>query len=193
VRVALFGGTFDPIHDAHLIIAGQAADQFRLDRVLFVPAAHPPHKAGATYAPYLDRMRMAEIACAADPRFEVSRLEEDTARSYSIDTIEKMRARLSPEDELFFLIGADAFAEIRTWRRWQDVLRDVTFIVVSRPGSQYDIPAAAKVCRLDTLALPTSSSDIRRALRAGERPPGVPERVMQYILEHGLYRAHVPA
>ena len=96
-RLGVMGGTFDPIHDGHLALAREAAARFRLDRVLFVPAAHPPHKAGVTHASYADRVRMAELACQGDPRFEVSRIEEDTARSYSIDTIEKLRARLAPE------------------------------------------------------------------------------------------------
>ena len=190
MRIAIFGGTFDPIHNAHLTIARQAADQFRLDRVLFMPASHPPHKAGVTHAPYEDRVRMAELACAGDPRFEVSRLEQNTLRSYSIYTIEKLRA-MFPQDELFFIIGADAFAEIRTWHRWEEVTRAVTFIVVSRPGHCYEIPPGVRVERLDTLDLRISSSEIRRALASGECPYGnIPSRVLEYILERGLYRDH---
>ena len=138
MRLAIFGGTFDPIHKAHLAVARRAADRFQLDRVLFVPASHPPHKAGITHAPYDHRVRMAELACQGEARFEVSRLEEGGRRSYSIDTIEKLQARIGPADELFFIIGADAFAEIRTWRRWEDVARRVRFIVVSRPGHLYE-------------------------------------------------------
>ena len=193
MRLALFGGTFDPIHDAHLAIARAAAEQFRLDRVLLVPAAHPPHKAGVTDASYEDRVRMAELACAGDPRLEVSRLEEGTARSYSIDTIEKVRARMAPEDELFFVIGADAFAEIRTWLRWRAVVRAVEFLVISRPGHLYDAPPEARLSRLDTVEMRISSSEIRAELAAGRQPAGVPEPVLEYILRHGLYRAHILA
>lgn len=189
MRLAIFGGTFDPIHKAHLEIALRAADRFALDRVLFMPAASPPHKGGVTHAPYEDRVCMIELALGADARFEVSRLEEGTTRSYSIDTIEKLRARLSPADELFFIIGADAFAEIRTWRRWQDVERSVVFIVVSRPGSAYEAPAGSRVERVDQVELPVSSSEIRARLAAGEQVAAVPERVMEYIRERGLYRA----
>jgi len=178
-RLAIFGGTFDPIHNAHLAIAAEAADRFQLDRVLLVPAA--------TRAPYEDRVRMAELACQGRPRFEVSRLEEGTARSYSIETIEKVRAQMAPGDELFFLIGADAFAEIRTWHRWRDVARAVRFLVVSRPGHAYDAPAEVRFDRVDTLELPVSSSEIRRALAAGERPDAMPKGVLQYISERGLY------
>jgi len=190
MRIAIFGGTFDPIHHAHLAIARRAADAFRLDRVLFMPASHPPHKGGLTHAPYEDRVRMVELACAGDPRFEVSRLEQNTVRSYSIDSIEKLRARISPEDELFFIIGADAFGEIRTWYRWEEVTRAVCFIVVSRPGHRYEIPPGAQIERLDTLDFRISSSDIRRALASGKRPSAdVPAGVLQYIQERGLYGA----
>jgi len=162
--------------------------RFRLDRVLFVPASRPPHKSGVTHASYADRVRMVELACAGEPGFVVSRLEDGTA-SYSIDTITKIRDTLPDGDELFFLIGADAFAEIETWRRWRDVVRSVTFIVASRPGGTYRVPEGASVERLEGLELPYSSSAIRRELAAGRRPAEVPEIVLAYILEHGLYGA----
>ena len=188
MRIGLFGGTFDPIHEAHLVAARAAADRFGLDRVLFVPSAHPPHKAGVTHAPYEDRVRMAEIACAADPRFEVSRLEEGTERSYSIDTIVKLRETLAPGDELFFIIGADAFAEIQTWHRWREVVRSVRFVVVSRPEHRYEIPPGARVERLDDVALAISSSAVRSELAAGGAPTEIPECVREYIVSKQLYR-----
>ena len=188
MRLAIFGGTFDPIHRAHLAIAREATQRCRLDRVLLVPAANPPHKVEVTHAAYDDRVRMAELACQDQPQLEVSRLEEGTERSYSIDTIEKVRAALSPSDDLFFIIGADAFAEIRTWHRWQDVIAAVTFLVVSRPGVSYDAPGGVRFERLDHVDLAISSSEIRRRLAAGARPAEVPPPVLDYILEHALYR-----
>jgi nicotinate-nucleotide adenylyltransferase len=187
LRIAIFGGTFDPIHSAHLTVAREAADRFALDRVLFIPAAQPPHKSGATSAGYEDRYRMVELATKGDPRFVPSRLEEGARRSFSIDTIEKLRPTLAPGDELFFLIGADAFADIRTWRRWEDVIREVEFIVASRPGHAYEAPPGARVQRLETVALPVSSSAIRRRLAAGESPVELPAAVLRYIRERGLY------
>jgi nicotinate-nucleotide adenylyltransferase len=189
MRSAIFGGTFDPIHDGHLALAREAAARYRLDRVLFVPAAHPPHKAGVTHAPYADRVRMAELACQGDARFEVSRLEQDTARSYSIDTIEKIRARLAPADQLYFLIGADAFAEIRTWHRWRDVVCGVRFLVVSRPGHVYQSPPGVEFDRIDDIEVPLSSSEIRRALAARQSPAGLPAAVLNYTVSRGLYGA----
>jgi nicotinate-nucleotide adenylyltransferase len=189
MRLAIFGGTFDPIHCAHLALAHAATEAFHLDRVIVVPAAHPPHKALVTHAPYEERVRMAEIACEGDPRLEVSRLEEGTARSYSITTIEKVRRTMAATDELFFIIGADAFAEIRTWYRWEDVARSVCFIVVSRPGHFYPTPPHTHVERLDSVELPVSSSDIRQDLAAGKQPAEIPQRVFEYIREHHLYGA----
>jgi nicotinate-nucleotide adenylyltransferase len=188
LRLAIFGGTFDPIHNAHLAAAREAVAACQLDRVWFVPAERPPHKAGVTHAPYEDRCRMVELACRDEPKFEASRLEQGTLSSYSIDTIEKVRARLDAGDKLFFLIGADAFAEIQTWRRWPDVIRAVEFIVVSRPGHRYAVPEGARVYRLESVDLPVSSSEIRRRLACGDDRVEVPAAVLAYIRARGLYR-----
>jgi nicotinate-nucleotide adenylyltransferase len=189
MKVALFGGTFDPIHNAHLEIARAAADRFDLARVLFVPAANPPHKPGGAAALYEDRVRMAELACAGDPRFEVSRIEEGEERSYSILTIEKLLAAgIGP---LGFLIGADAFREIGTWYRWRDVVASVEFIVVTRPGAIWTTPAGARVKELSGLDLPVSSSDVRRKVWEEGVDVPVPDVVLAYIRAQGLYRSQL--
>jgi nicotinate-nucleotide adenylyltransferase len=231
MKAAIFGGTFDPIHTAHLEMARRAADQYRLDRVLFIPAGNPPHKHAE--ASFENRYRMVELACAADPRFVASRLEEGAAKSYSIDTIERVKAAsasagnvavpnaaapstaapntvapntaapstvarnaaapntAAPNTDangtLFFIIGSDAFAEIQTWRRWEDVVRAVEFIVVARPGHEIAGPRGARVHRLDSVELPVSSSDIRDALARGESPAELPPAIAGYIRGHGLY------
>jgi nicotinate-nucleotide adenylyltransferase len=153
-----------------------------------VPAAIPPHKHRPDCAPYEDRYRMLELACAGDPRLEPSRLEQGSAKSYSINTIERVRARLAPGDSLFFIIGADAFAEIGTWYRWGDVVAAVEFIVVDRPRHRYEAPPQARVHRLDTLDLATSSSEIRKEIARGEEPRELPSAVLAYIRDKGLYR-----
>ncbi len=188
LRLAIFGGTFDPIHTAHTRVAREAADRFALDKVLFVPAAHPPHKPNGLTTPFEHRYRMVEIACREDARFEPSRLEEGGERSYTIHTIEKLRATLAPDDVIYFLIGADAFAEIGSWHRSADVLRAVEFIVVSRPGYELKSPESARVHRLETLALPLSSSEIRRQLETTGAAEGLHPEVLAYIRAHGLYR-----
>jgi nicotinate-nucleotide adenylyltransferase len=188
MRLAIFGGTFDPIHKAHLAVAREAADRFALDRVLLIPAGRPPHKQAGAHASYEDRVRMAELATASDPRITVSRLEEGSDRSYSIDTIERVRALIETGDELFFIIGSDAFAEIQTWRRWREVAASVRFIVVSRPHADYVSPAEVRFERLDTLQLDVSSSEIRRSLAQAERPPELCAAVLDYIEARRLYR-----
>lgn len=197
MRTAIFGGTFDPVHSAHLEMARRAADQHRLDRVLFIPARNPPHKHAD--ASFEHRYRMVELACAADPRFIASRLEEGTGTSYSIDTIERVNAAkaeaapnvVAPNADghsaLFFIIGSDAFAEIQTWRRWEDVIRAVEFIVVARPGHDIAGLPGARVHRLESVELPVSSSDIRDALARGESPPELPPAIAGYIHDHRLY------
>jgi nicotinate-nucleotide adenylyltransferase len=150
--------------------------------VLLIPAGNPPHK-GAT-ASYEHRYRMVEIAAAGDRRLVASRIEEGQQKSYSIDTIERVKAE---GGEVYFIIGADAFAEIRTWYRSADVIRAVEFIVVTRPGHGYETPPGARVHRLDTVALPVSSSEIRVQLARGESPGELPEGVVRYIKDKGLY------
>ena len=185
MRIAIFGGTFDPIHSAHLTVAREAADAFDLDRVLFIPAANPPHKEATT--PFEDRYKMVELACHEDVRFIASRLEEGREKNYSIYTIQGVRELEGLEAELFFVIGADAFAEIGSWHRWEEVVASVEFIVVTRPGHSYDNPGGARVHRLETVALPVSSSEIRAALAHGETPLDVLPHVMKYIRQHRLY------
>jgi len=185
MRLALFGGTFDPVHNAHLTVAREAADQFHLDQVWFIPAAHPPHKVDQMVAGYEDRLRMVELACRADPRFQPSRLEAGAQKSYSFETVEKVRGM---GEEPFFIIGADAFAEIATWHRWRDLVDATEFIVVTRPGHDYTSPEGARVHRLDTVALPVSSSEIRTQLAAGETPAELPREVAAYIAQKELYQ-----
>src|SRR5215469_2394863 len=182
MRLALFGGTFDPIHNAHLTVAREAADQFQLDQVWFIPAGHPPHKADQMVASFEDRLKMVELACRADPRFQPSRLEAGGQKSYSIDTVERVRAM---GEHPFFIIGADAFADLATWHRWRDLVQATEFIVVTRPGHQYTAPEDARVHRLDTVALPVSSSEIRAKLAAGDTTDELPRAVAAYIAKKG--------
>jgi len=185
VRTVLFGGTFDPIHNAHMEVAREVLRRFEVARVVFVPAAKPPHKGAGAFASFDDRVRMVELACAGEPRFEVSRIEENFARSYSILTIEKMLGQGS--GPLSFLIGADAFAEIETWHRWRDVARLVEFVVVTRPGAVWRLPEGARVTELSGLWLPISSSEIRRGLAAGDTDVPVPAAALDWIRAKGLY------
>jgi|KBSMisStaDraftv2_1062788.scaffolds.fasta_scaffold36923_5 nicotinate-nucleotide adenylyltransferase len=186
-KVCLFGGTFDPIHMAHLRIAEEAQKKFGLDRVLFVPAGNPPHKEAASLTAYEDRYRMVEIACKPYRGFVASRLEAGQRPSYTVDTVKRVLKDLNRNDRLFFLVGGDAFDELETWKGWQDLIQMTEFIVVSRPESQYRVPAGAHVLRLDGLALPVSSSTIRTRLATGEATPELPPEVRAYVEKRGLY------
>ncbi len=195
MNLAIFGGTFDPIHNAHLEVARAARREFFLDRILFIPASQPPHKPGRCAADYEHRFEMVRLACTEHPAFQPSRLEapgQDRGRNYTIQTIRRVADHLTPHDRLFFLIGADAFAEITTWYHWRQLLREVEFIVVSRPGFPVDeamVPPGARVHCLRSVNSPISSSEVRRRLQAGQSTRGMlPLAVARYITRCQLYR-----
>jgi nicotinate-nucleotide adenylyltransferase len=195
VNLAIFGGTFDPVHNAHLEVARAARRECFLDRILFVPAAQPPHKPELCVADYEHRYELVRLACQEHPAFEPSRLEapsKDWPRSYTIRTIRRVKAQLTYHDRVFFLIGSDAFREITTWYHWRHIIHDVEFIVVHRPGFPLEesmIPLGARVHWLRSVNSTVSSSDIRRRLEAGQTVRGMmPPLVARYIARHGLYR-----
>lgn len=200
MNLAIFGGTFDPIHNGHLEVARAARRECFLDHILFIPAGHPPHKSSRAGAAYEHRLEMVHLACAEHPAFEASRLEApgpDLDRNFTIQTIRRVAAFLTNHDRLFFLIGADAFAEITTWYRWRQVTNQVEFIVVSRPGSQVDesvILPGGQIHWLRGVHSPVSSTEVRRRLQAGESIRGMlPLAVARYVTRHQLYRREKPA
>ncbi|PKQ28429.1 MAG: nicotinic acid mononucleotide adenylyltransferase [Candidatus Anoxymicrobium japonicum] len=193
------GGTFDPIHIGHLMVAEEARFRFGLDRVIFVPSARPPHKADIPNSPPLDRKRMVELAINGNPFLEMSEIELDReGPSYTIDTLRELR-RINGEDaELYFIIGADAMSEILTWKEPEDVLAESEFIVATRPGCSLDrlrdaLPAGADAMKsvycMEIPALAISSTDIRSRVHDG-RPFRylVPDAVLEYIKANGLYQ-----
>lgn len=134
MRIGLLGGSFNPIHNAHLCIAGEAQDACLLDRVIFIPAAHPPHKSLAGNISFERRSQMVSMAIAARADFELSTIEaERDGKSYSIDTIRTFRERF-PGDDLFFIIGGDSFLEIGLWHNYDEIFHLCNLIVVERPG-----------------------------------------------------------
>ncbi len=195
MNLAIFGGTFDPIHSGHIAAAVSAADAFAIDRVLVIPSGNPPHKARAGQTDYEHRWRMVELACAADARLTPSRIEapsEPEQRHYSHDTIRKIKSRFAFDAPLRFIVGSDAFAEVRLWRRWEDVVREVEFIVVSRPGdgSEEPAPQGVRALRHEGPMNPASSSAIRHRVKiGGSLLDMVPADVCGYIREHRLYRS----
>ena len=135
MKIALFGGTFDPVHHGHLAVARAAMEKFGLGRVFFVPADLPPHKQKRKLTDFQHRFAMLALATADDPRLVPSLLDAHTGQpNYSINTVRRLKSTLKKSDKLYFLIGIDAFMDIRTWRQPEELLAEVEFIVVSRPG-----------------------------------------------------------
>ncbi|HEY3769564.1 MAG TPA: nicotinate-nucleotide adenylyltransferase [Candidatus Angelobacter sp.] len=135
MKIALFGGTFDPVHLGHLAVARAAAEKFGLGRVYFTPADIPPHKQKKKLTDFQHRFAMLALATAEDPRFVPSLLDAHTGQpNYSINTVRRLKGMLKKTDKLYFLIGIDAFKDIATWRQPEELLAEVEFIVVSRPG-----------------------------------------------------------
>ena len=189
-RIGIMGGTFDPIHHGHLVAASEAATSFGLDEVIFVPTGEPWQKSDRAVSPAEHRYLMSVIATASNPRFQVSRVDIDRAGpTYSVDTIRDL-SRSYPGAELFFITGADALAQILSWKDADEALRLAKFIGATRPGfelSAEHLPHDA-VTLIDVPALSISSSDVRARVAAGQ-PVWylVPDGVVQYINKHHLY------
>lgn len=188
MRLGLYGGTFDPIHSAHIAVAEAAAIEFALSKVLLIPNRIPPHKQDATGASFKQRLRMVELAVAGHPLLDACDIERHEGKSYTIETLESLRSTYGASAHIFFIIGADAFAEAVTWHRAQEVFQLTEFIVAARPGYEYETPAGAFVHRMDSLQFVESSTSMRASLAAGEMPGGLSASVAQYIVSAGLYR-----
>lgn len=202
-RLGLFGGSFDPIHKGHLAAARAAQDAFDLDRVVFVPAARPPHKPDLELAPEADRLEMVRLAIAGEPSWSVCDMEFDRpGPSYTMDTVERLRARVGEEEDasIWLLIGADNLPGLVGWHRVEDLLEAVRPVVIRRTGESEELPPELEGklspevlgrLRAGVLSLPPApgrSTDLRAALRAGEgAPEDLPEAVGAYIRQRGLY------
>jgi nicotinate-nucleotide adenylyltransferase len=196
MRLGLFGGTFDPIHLGHLILAEQCREACGLERVWFVVAGSPPHKPGGRTA-VEHRLEMARLAVAGHPAFEVSEIEASRpGPHYSIDTLRAVRSE-RPGDELFFLIGADSLTDLPTWRQPDQIARLATIVVVNRPGIDPVAPASLPDYGPDafpfrSVTVPPigiASNDLRRRLAEGRSVRYmVPRAVEAYIDAQGLYR-----
>ena len=208
MRVAFFGGTFDPIHRGHLAIASAAAQAFALDQVLFAPVGRQPLKTDSVIAPFADRlaMTMLAVASAGDPRFAVSGIDaprSDRLPNYTVDTLAELSSQY-PAATIFALTGADSFLTLRKWRSSIQLLELAEWIVVSRPEfplppNFLDLPEfaplaltprqRARIHVLTTVHEEVSATDLRRRLRTGDRCPGLlPPSVADYIQAHHLYR-----
>jgi nicotinate-nucleotide adenylyltransferase len=193
MRVGVMGGTFDPIHHGHLVAASEVQALFGLDEVVFVPTGQPWHKDGVSPAEH--RYLMTVIATASNPRFTVSRVDIDReGTTYTIDTLRDLREQ-RPGDELFFITGADALAEILSWKDPEELFELAHFIGVTRPGHELSdggLPED-RVTLQEVPAMAISSTDCRaRVSRAEPVWYLVPDGVVQYINKYRLYAAGGP-
>lgn len=213
--VALFGGTFDPVHAGHIAVAQAAQRRFHLDAVYFMPSSRPPHKAKPALTPFVHRYTMVALACAGHPGFVPSLAEGPLDGApphvfYTIDTVRRFH-REHPDDHLYFIAGADQFLEIPTWKNYEALLDSCDFIIASRPGFRLDLLALvippeklgrapandpskivlrkSTVHLLTTVSSHVSSTEVRHQLERGHKIHGlVPLLVEEYILRQALYR-----
>jgi nicotinate-nucleotide adenylyltransferase len=214
-RIAIYGGTFDPVHSGHLEIGRRVSEFFAIDEFLFMPAHLAPHKVGQEAASALDRYAMLALATQGEPRLAVSRFELDRpGAQYTVDTLVHFRSNHSELVELFFVMGADSWAEITTWREWQRLVTLANLIVVTRPSHDIALngladstshvvdlrgenkvglveSGATTVFVTDAVMIDVSASAVRRAVRnedEKELERLVPSSVADYIRKYGLYR-----
>ena len=212
-RVAAFGGTFDPVHAGHVRAAQHAVAALALDTVLFVPAGRPPHKLGDPMSPFCHRFAMLALATRHEEHFVVSDLEMNVdGPTYTVETLRRLRASFAAE-RLFFLLGSDSFAQIETWRRWQELPELATLVVFRRPrvwgeelraavpavlrerlivlgaaGTPADDVPEGCIVLLENEPVDVSATELRRLLRDGEAyPAGVDPLVVSYARKHRLY------
>lgn len=214
-RIALYGGTFDPVHLGHLAVARKVSQIFEIDELLFVPAWIAPHKRLREVTPALHRYAMLALATQEDPGLRVSRFELETPhRSYTVETLAHFESELGRDADLFFVMGADSWSEIQTWKDWKRLLTTTNHIVMTRPGYELDVVAMSEevqgrivdkrtssrkeaaapgkhIFLSDAVQLDISATDIRDAARADrfdQLLKLVPESVANYIIKYELYR-----
>jgi nicotinate-nucleotide adenylyltransferase len=198
-KIGILGGTFNPIHLGHLLIAQDAMEQFGLDRVKFIPSATPPHKKYEGNATAAQRLAMVRLAIRGNARFEVDDIElRRSGTSYSVDTLTSLRRR-DPQAQFYFIIGADSLRELHRWREVERLVRLCTFVTVARPGfalrrvvdPKLDAATRRRLRQhvLRGHACDIASRDIRARVARGESIRYlVPDAVLQYINRHKLYR-----
>jgi len=192
VRIGVLGGTFDPIHVAHLLLAEQAREQLVLDKVLLIPAGDPWRKASRDVSPAALRLEMVRRATAENPLFEVDDREvRRDGATYTVDTLRELRAELDEDDDLFLILGEDALADLPNWKEPEALPEYATIVVAPREGVElpetlpFD-PAAIE--RIDMPYLDVSSTDLRQRARLGRSLRYlVPDAVLAFIAEQGLY------
>ena len=188
MKIGILGGTFNPIHIGHLILAEEAREKLKLDKIIFVPAYLPPHKDNSDIIDAHHRYKMVKSAIKTNRHFLVSDIEiKRDGRSYTIDTIKELK-KIHPQDELLFIIGSDLLKYLDDWKDLGDIIKMVKFITVTRPGYLLEkIPAY--ITTVAIRAVDVSAFEVRKAIKENRSFRYlVPEKVLSYINKYGLYR-----
>ena len=190
MRIGILGGTFNPIHTGHLILAEEALTKLKLDKVVFVPTHIPPHKHVEGGVKPKDRLKMTELAIADNDSFEVSTYELDSKKkSYSIDTLKHFRALNGEAAQLFFLTGSDLLKDLFSWKNVNEIFKMSKFVVANRPGYPVEsVPKEAETVVITPIEV--SSEDIRKRIKEARSIRYlVPEKVREHIIKNRLYSA----
>ena len=189
MKIGILGGTFNPIHMGHLILAEEAYYKLKLDKLIFVPAFMPPHKEMTPPVSPQDRLNMVRLAIEDNPHLEVSTFEIDLRKkSYSVDTLREFRKIYGEDSALYFITGSDSLKDLFSWKDVNDIFKISKFIVANRPGyPMKDVPKNVETVVITPIEI--SSQDIRKRLKEGRSIRYlVPEKVRLYIIEHNLYK-----
>ena len=187
-RIGLLGGTFDPVHLGHLVLAEEIAEALKLDKVIFVPAYRPPHKTQRPSANPKDRYKMTELAIAGNSRFKISDIEISTKRKcFTVETIRKFK-RVYKNSKLFFITGSDSLFALPAWKEIEEIYKISQFVIGRRPGYPLEsVPHKVLVVKISPIDI--SSSQIRKWIKQGRSVKYlVPESVIRYIKKKGLYK-----
>ena len=198
MKVGIMGGTFDPIHCGHLVMAESARESFELDEVLFIPAARPPHKVEKNITPEVHRLMMTYLATQSNKFFQVSPMEFlREGLSYTLDTIDALHQKYGTSTELFFIIGGDSMADLYKWHKARELVQKVHFIAAARPGVEVNLEKLESffgaegmkhIHQIISPELEISSTELRARVKAGRSIKYlVPEIVEEYILKERLY------
>jgi nicotinate-nucleotide adenylyltransferase len=189
MRIGILGGTFNPIHIGHLILAEEAFWKLKLDKVIFIPTYLPPHKDVEGKIKPKDRLKMVELAVEDNPAFECSSIEIDSRKtSYSVETLKKLKAKYSGDNQFYIITGSDLLKDLFSWKDVNDIFKMSKFIVANRPGYPVeDVPEGVETVVITPIEV--SSEDIRRRLKDGRSIRYlVPEKVRQYISSRSIYK-----
>jgi len=189
MRIGILGGTFNPIHIGHLILAEEACFKLKLDKLVFVPTFMPPHKDLEPVISPKDRMKMVQLAIGDNPHFEISTFETDSRKkSYSVDTLKEFRRNYGDDAQLYFITGSDMLKDLFSWKDINDIFKISKFIVASRPGYPFkEVPKEVETVVITPIEV--SSQDIRKRVKEKRSVRYlVPDQVRDYIIEHNLYK-----